>query len=490
MLRFPKISQAKSSLLKVTLIEGSPVLILSEWQTKPLPNLENVSVRPSQILISASPQKKVTINLAPAELEKDGTHLDLPIALAILVLSQQLLPSDLTDRLFIGELSLDGTTKPVRGIINAVEAAQQSGFQEIFVPIDNLPVAQLVPGITSIGVSNLKELLLHLKGIKFIHSKKCVQSTDHTCLLNVVKNNSSDISTQNPTVVKNNYTDTTLDSIYGQHLAKRALTIALAGQHNILLCGPPGSGKTLLAHTAASLLPPLTPSEFIEVAKINSLLYASIADIPISRPFRSPHHTASPAAIIGGGPHIAPGEISLAHRGVLFLDELPEFSRSVIESLRQPLESNVITIARAQHRTTYPANFTLIATMNPCPCGYRHDPNHECTCSTTQINNYQKRISGPILDRFDIVINMPPVPAKILSSPKHVKNTKTATVEEHTLAKSKINLAFATQQKRYHTSLLANGKLGPNTASSLLNPSPSVKKLPTNRRRQASPLYT
>lgn len=426
------------------------------------------------------PAQKLTINLAPAELSKDGSHLDLPIALAVLVLSKQLLQANLDGSFFVGELSLDGHTKPVRGIINIVETAKKAGFQTVFLPRDNLKQAKLISDINLVGIDTLTDLFLYLKG-------------DKAASKNVVKNNYTDAKVtsplpQNHSVVEKTATDSsnlygsiTLDQIEGQDFAKRALMIALAGHHNILFTGPPGSGKTLLAKSARSLLPPPTPEELIEIVKLHSLVNPPDF-IMQQRPFRSPHHTSSSTAIIGGGPHVTPGEISLAHHGILLLDEFPEYSRNVIEALRQPLEDRIISISRADRHLCYPANFMLIATMNPCPCGYFGSPNHECTCTTSQIQNYRKRLSGPILDRFDLAIEVKPHSKNVVKNNKigteqtsrHgvVKNTQTD--YQHNNVKNTLTVIQQRQNERYQELGLYNGTISPQLLQRHLRASPKA----------------
>jgi len=329
--------------------------------------------------------QRVIVNLAPADLKKEGPAFDLPIALGYLLASSQA-NFDPAGKLFIGELGLDGAVRPVRGALAIATLAKAAGFRELYVPAGNGKEAAFVPGIEVREVPNLTSCLDHLE------NRAKISPQERTILEEVSANTEYDLA-----------------DIRGQESAKRALEIAAAGGHNILFSGPPGTGKTLLARALPSILPPLSLEEAIEVTKIYSVAGLTRGEAPVSahRPFRNPHHTASNASIIGGGTNPRPGEISLAHRGVLFLDEFPEFQRPVLEALREPLEERRVTVSRMQGVVTYPADFILAASMNPCPCGNLGNPKIGCLCSSGAIMKYQRRISGPLLDRIDLHITVP-----------------------------------------------------------------------------------
>jgi magnesium chelatase family protein len=396
------------------------------------------------------PARKVVINLAPAELPKDGSHYDLPIALAILVGSGQLRQSEVEHCVFAGELALNGDLRPIRGTVSIAETAQQMGYKTLYVPVENAPQASLVSGIDIIGVKNLKDLFLHLKKERFLSPHQANHKTKAI-----------------------EWHSATLDDVHGQESAKRAITIAAAGHHNILLSGSPGAGKTMLAQIVPSLLPELTPHEQLEITKIHSLAGEAVEDIVSQRPFRSPHHTASRVALIGGGTKPKPGEISLAHLGVLFLDEIPEYPRATLESLRQPLEDKIVSISRAGGHSTYPANFMLVATMNPCPCGYLGDEKRECTCSQQQILSYQQKLSGPLLDRIDLVVNVSRV------KNEELLNVVPKTNSQQLEARQNIQRAYFAQANRCDGRFLYNSDLSSRDVKSKLALSPVVRQLLT-----------
>jgi magnesium chelatase family protein len=332
------------------------------------------------------PRKRITINLAPADMPKESTGFDLGVATAILRSSGQVKDS-LASTAIIGELGLDGSVRAVRGIIGKIMVGKQHGIRRFIIPAGNLEQAVLVPGITLVPVNTLRQLRDFLN--------------DSTAISLVQTDDILAASGSSPEL----FDDISLDEVIGQELGKRAIEISAAGGHNLLLGGPPGTGKSMLARTLPGLLPPLAREEMLEVTHLHSLASNDFNRIVTDRPFRSPHHSASTVSIIGGGARIRPGELSLAHRGVLLFDELPEFGRVAVEALRQPLETRVVSIARAKESVSYPAHFILVATANPCPCGY-YQTSKPCRCLPHQVINYRRKLSGPILDRIDLYVDV------------------------------------------------------------------------------------
>ncbi|MBU1045582.1 YifB family Mg chelatase-like AAA ATPase [Patescibacteria group bacterium] len=355
-----------------------------------------------------SKPERILINLAPADLKKEGSLYDLPIAIAYLVKSKQI-NADCEGKMFAGELSLDGTLRPVKGALSFALEANKAGFSEIILPIENVKEAALCQinanknNLRIIGIDSLQTAINYLEG----------------------KINIEPAMLDMKEVIKNNDYRIGLDWVRGQEHAKRALVIAAAGAHNLLFIGPPGGGKSLLAKSLPSILPDLSVEEMLELTKIYSISGMLSKEEPIvtKRPFRAAHHTASKVSIIGGGTPVRPGEITLAHRGILFLDEFPEFNKDVLEALRQPLEDGTITVMRATQRITFPCHFSLIAAANPCPCGHLNDPNHPCSCVPSQIAKYKRKLSGPIIDRIDMVVELPQVQFEKLIAPNSSQET-------------------------------------------------------------------
>ena len=379
--------------------------------------------------------QRITVNLAPADLRKEGPAYDLPIAIGILAANGQIPPDALDSAALMGELSLDGSLRHVRGVLPMADMARHNEITTLYVPVVDATEAALIPGLEVIPVTSLAELVAHLQGFAPI--------APYTVDLHQ--------ATQTPPTPAVDFAE-----IQGQEHAKRALEVTAAGGHNLMMVGPPGAGKTLMARSLPGILPRLSLEEALEVTRIYSIADQLTADTPLiqTRPFRAPRHTISNAGLVGGGNWPRPGEISLAHRGVLFLDEMPEFNSRVLEMLRQPMEDKTVTISRARGSLTFPSNFMLIAAMNPCPCGYYGDPERQCTCSIGAIQRYRKRISGPLLDRIDIHIEVPRV--------NYDKLSNATRGEPSDAIRARIEAARARQQARFaDTPLICNADMGP-----------------------------
>ena len=383
------------------------------------------------------PYTRLTVNLAPADLRKVGPVYDLPMALGMLVASDQVNSSLLDGALVLGELALDGSVRHVRGVLPMAALARDKGYRRIFVPCSDAQEAALVPGVEVVGVNTLGELAAALNGL---------------AVLNVTPRN---VAPGDRHTLSSPVPITDFAEIKAQEVAKRALEVAASGGHNVLMSGSPGAGKTLLARALPGILPNLTIEEALEVTRIYSVADMLPADTPLvqARPFRSPHHTISHAGLIGGGKLPRPGEVTLAHRGVLFLDEFPEFDMRALEVLRQPMEDKQVTISRAAGSLTFPANFMLVAAQNPCPCGWYGDPIKPCTCTPAMISRYQHKVSGPLLDRIDILLEVTRV--------DYEKLTDTRTGERTEIIRARVQAARDRQAKRFQgTGLTCNADMG------------------------------
>ena len=421
-----------------------------------LVGLPDVAVRESHERILSAlqefkykiPRSRIVINMAPANIRKEGSAYDLPLAIGILAGTEQIKADKLEQYMLMGELSLDGTLNPIKGVLPIAIKAREEGFKGFILPKQNAREAAVVNNLEVYGVSTIKEV------IDFMDGKKELEQTY--------------VNTREEFYAKQQQFDFDFSEVRGQENVKRALEVAAAGGHNIIMIGPPGSGKSMLAKRLPGILPPFTLHESLETTKIHSVAgkIGSDTSLMTQRPFRSPHHTISDVAMVGGGSYPQPGEISLAHNGILFLDELPEFNRNVLEVMRQPLEDRLITISRARFTVEYPAGFMLVASMNPCPCGYYNHPTKQCVCSPGAVQKYMNKISGPLLDRIDIQIEIVPVPFEKIS--------ERADAEPSSKIRERVMAARAIQAKRFepHPGIYCNAQMNSRLLHQYADPNP------------------